>query len=829
MTETKKVHLIGNAHLDPVWLWQWQEGFAEIKATFRSALDRMNEFPDFVFTCACAAYYRWVEENAPELFEEIRLRVAEGRWVIVGGWWIQPDCNLPSGESFARHSLYGQRYFLDRFGVAAKVGYNVDSFGHHGMLPQILKKSGMDYYVFMRPEPHEKRLPSNLFRWESEDGSQVIAFRLTDNYSMWGGLTLEAKIAKHGAMADHEGNDYMSFYGVGNHGGGPTVANLRAIGELQSRPGGDRIILSSPNRYFEDIEAAAYEIPVVKDDLQMHAVGCYSTHSESKENNRRAEHRLLAAEKWSAIANRLAGLPYPKAQLTLAWENVMFNHFHDIMGGCSIREAFVDARESYGEALHLAAKSLNAALQRLSWSIDTMKPGVASLSKEKDWQLWEQEDLGTPYVVFNPLSWEIETPIHANRRVRRVEDHLGKPVPMQTVRASRTNGEDKWDTLFLARVPAMGYRVYWLYLTKESEAAESADAPETLKAEDHVLENEYVRIEFDPATGTIARMLDKRANVDALEGRGAVPLVIDETHSDTWGHGLRSYRDVVGCFGGAEIKVLERGPVRAVIRVTSRYGDSTLRQDFALHRHSPDLTVKATVDWREKHKMLKLAFPVQVDEPTSYSEIPYGYIRRETTGVEVPGQQWATVEGTLPRTERRRGLALMNNAKYGYDILGHEIRLTVVRSPIFADHYGVRDDQVEFMDQGVQEFSYRLSPYEGGWQDADIVRKAYELNAPATGIWETYHAGSLPQCWEGIRISSSHVAAVALKEAEEGDGWILRCYETAGLAAEAEIELPMLGRRWSAAFGRCEIKTFHLPSDAAMPVREVDLVERGLT
>ena len=164
MTE-RILHLIGNSHIDPVWLWQWPEGYQEVRATFRSALDRMTEYPEFIFTCDSAAYYEWVEEIDPEMFAEIKARVDEGRWELVGGWWVEPDCNLPSGESFVRHALIGQRYFELRFGKMATVGYNVDPFGHHAMLPQILAKSGMHSYVFMRPGPHEKRLPAPIFWW----------------------------------------------------------------------------------------------------------------------------------------------------------------------------------------------------------------------------------------------------------------------------------------------------------------------------------------------------------------------------------------------------------------------------------------------------------------------------------------------------------------------------------------------------------------------------------------------------------------------------------------------------------------------------------------
>lgn len=224
MDKVYEIHLVGNAHIDPVWLWRWQEGFAEIKATFQSALDRLEEFPDFVFTSACAAYYKWVEENDPVMFEEIRKRVNEGRWFIAGGWWVQPDCNIPSGESFVRHGLYSQRYFYEKFGIMSKVGYNVDSFGHNGMLPQVLKKSGMDYYVFSRPGPHEKEIPKNLFWWEGEDGSRVLAFRIPYNYGNWWSdkdNPLRGKTLAVLELAREQGTDMMNFYGVGNHGGGP--------------------------------------------------------------------------------------------------------------------------------------------------------------------------------------------------------------------------------------------------------------------------------------------------------------------------------------------------------------------------------------------------------------------------------------------------------------------------------------------------------------------------------------------------------------------------------------------------------------------------------
>lgn len=830
MNNKQKLFLIGNAHLDPVWLWRWQEGFAEIKATFRSALDRMKEFPEFKFTCGCAAYYKWVEENAPEMFEEIKERVKEGRWVLVGGQWIQPDCNAPSGESFARHSLFSQRYFYEKFGVMAKVGYNVDSFGHNGTLPQILKKSGMDYYIFMRPDSSENTtIPSNLFWWESQDGSRVMAFKIPFSYGQYyfednGIDPVEwQKLVATLKLADEQKVDFMGFYGIGNHGGGPTIAALNMIRKMKKEIGEDVFIHSSPNEYFEAMSKMDQEIPVVKSDLQHHASGCYSTHSETKASNRKVEHRLATAERFSSIANILFGLNYPKDPLNKAWQNVMFNHFHDIMGGCSIKEAYDDAREFYGEALNIGAETLNAAVQKISWSIDTMGDNILSLSKDKDWKVWETGDMGVPLVVFNPLSWEVKAPIQVNKACKSITDEKGNVMEIQTVRASQTNGTDKWDTLFLAAIPAMGYRVYWLFRDKEMKSSISEG---TLTAEAGILENDFIRLEIDKNSGYISKMFDKKNNIDVLKGKGAVPVVVNEVDSDTWAHRIFEFRDEVGKFGDASVKLIEAGPLRTKLRVTSRYNDSTLRQDFILYKNKPDVEVRVKLDWREKHKLLKLSFPVNVEAAKATYEIPFGFIDRPVNGTEEHGHQWLDVSGkACGREEMNYGLALLNDSKYSFDVKDNDLRMTVVRSPIFADHFGERDDLCEYMDQGVQEFTYSLVPHACCWQKAGIVKKANELNVVPIQIIETYHKGKLPQTFLGLGISEENIIATAFKRAEDGEDYILRCYETSGNATKVAIEIPMLGRKFDADFSKCEIKTFRIPVNAGKPVVENNLLE----
>ncbi len=341
MSSKPKLHLIGNAHLDPVWLWPWTEGFHEAKATFRSALDRMQEYDDerpFIFVASSAAYYEWIEQSDPAMFREIQQRVREGRWGLVGGWWIQPDCNIPCGESFVRQALVGQRYFQEKFGVMATVGYNVDSFGHNGMLPQILLKSGLSNYVFMRPGPSEKGLPGRLFWWEADDGSRVLAFRIPFSYATWGS-DMENAVRLTAGEFQPPLDLGMFFYGVGNHGGGPTKENIESLRRLQEQPDFPELVFSTPAAFFAEARAKQLSLPVVHDDLQHHASGCYAAHSGVKRWNRQAENRLMSAEKWSALAWRISGQPYP-ADFNHAWKNVLFNQFHDIMAGGGKAQVF---------------------------------------------------------------------------------------------------------------------------------------------------------------------------------------------------------------------------------------------------------------------------------------------------------------------------------------------------------------------------------------------------------------------------------------------------------------------------------------------------------
>lgn len=803
MADKKTLHMIGNAHIDPVWLWNWQEGFHEVKATFRSALDRMKEYADFVFVSSSAAFYEWVEQSDPEMFEEIRARIAEGRWQVVGGWWVEPDCNIPGGESFARHALIAQRYFKEKFGVTTPVGYAPDSFGHNGMLPQLLKLGGMKYYAFMRPSPHEKGLPSRLFWWESDDGSRVLTYQIPYEYCT-PPREIEPHIRRVAAELQTPLNDLMCFYGVGNHGGGPTRENLDLIAKLSREESLPDLVLSTPDVFFKKMSEQNLPLPVVHDELQHHASGCYAVHSGIKRWNRQAEHALMAAEKFSSVAAAVTGQPYP-GDFGRAWKNVLFNQFHDIMAGTSLESAYEDACVSNSEALSIAQRNTNLALQAIAWQI-----GI------------EAEEGMIPFVVFNPNAWEtlsaVEMELGGWKPDMALLDPENRVVPYQVIQAEATcNGRTR--ICFVTRLPALGYAVFRLAYR---EGAAVVDLP---KASDHVIENEALRLELDPETGWIMGLWDKRLQLEIFAGSAAKPVVIDDP-SDTWSHNVFAFNREVGAFKARSVKLVEHGVVRSVLRVKSEYGMSRIMQDFILYRELDSVEVRIQVDWHEQFKLLKLRFPIHLNQMKATYEVPYGQIQRAANGIEEPGQSWVDLSGISRDNGAMYGVSILNDAKYSYDVQIRDIGLTVLRSPIYAHHIPkVADPQGDysFIDQGMQKFTYHIYPHAGNWAEAGTVRRAWEANQKPVTLLATYHPGKLPLKQGFIQCHPAQVVVSIVKRGEDGNGWVARAYETAGRACKAKITL--LERTIHAGFRAGEIKTWLIPDDAGREVVETNFLE----
>jgi len=777
----------------------------------------MNEYSDFIFTCDSAAYYEWIEEVDPEMFVEIQARVEEGRWEIVGGWWVEPDCNLPGGESFVRQALISQRYFQERFGRIATVGYNVDPFGHNAMLPQLLRKSGMERYVFMRPGPHELPLPSSLFWWEAPDGSRVLAYRLPHEYCTPGedlGYHLDKSIAH---LPEHW-TEMMAFYGVGNHGGGPTRENIDSIHRLDGIGAMPRLELSTTSRFFDSIQANSSKLPVHRDDLQHHAVGCYSAHSGIKRWMRRAENKLGAAETWAAVAGRVSMQPYPRRELARAWRQVLFNQFHDTLGGSAIEPAYQDASDQLGEASSIADRALNVAIQSIARRLDTAgDQGVV------------------PIVVFNQHAWPVRVLIELEYRGLKPMDGLldttGASVPFQLVQSEATVpdwGRDWANRLaFEADLPALGYRTY----TMTPHAPGPAKSP--LHAAGTVLENQWIRLELDPVTGRIASLVlrDRGRDIaDLADPSRARARVVDDP-SDTWSHRLLAYRDEIGAFESASVELIEAGPVRAMLRVDSTYGDSRLIEEFSLTATGDSVQVGVTLDWREQSKLLKLRFPTRLVGSIAAYEIPYGAIERPANGEEEPGQRWIDVSGRQPDADETYGLAVFNDAKYGFDIRDAELGITAARSPIYAHaepKVPALGSRYKFQDQGLQRFNLALAPHRGGWADAGLTRRAMEFNQRPTVLVESAHTGSLPKEASYAAVEPANVVVGALKEAEDGDDLVIRLAETAGRATAGRVTFAAWGRTLAFEVGPFEISTYRVPRDSSAGPVATDLLERPI-
>ena len=802
-----RLHMIGNSHVDAVWLWTWPEADAVVNSTFRSALDRLNEDPEITMTTSSSQFYEWVANNDPVLLANIKKRVQEGRWDLVGGWWVEPDVNMPSGEALARQGLYGQRTLQRLFGTTAKTGYNPDSFGHPGSLPQILKLQGMDNYVFMRPNGTEKTLDRSLFWWQGVDGTRVLTFRIPLAYDDPGDVRshMEKEIA---LLNGQPVRDAMEFFGIGDHGGGPTKANMASIRQIQHEAGAPHIFYSTPDRYFGEIhQTVANQLTTVEGDFQHHSVGCYTAVSSIKKDNRMAEAALVTAEKVAAVGSIAWGANYPKDDLTEAWKKVLFLQFHDSLAGTALPEHYVMARDAHGRAMDVAHDAMFTALQRLAWQIPTVDPD----SKY--------------YVIFNPHAWPAKENVEYDFGWDRntpgyVQDDTGRVLPSQWIDAT-TVTMNRLGFAIQVEVPAFGYRQIRIQKGAPAQPLPKAD----LHVSDNSLENDQVRVTFS-TNGTIG-ILDKRTGKQVFHGgeTGARGVVLEDT-SDTWSHHVRAYDKEIGSFSSARTKVIESGPLRGRLRQRSTYDNSVLTTDWILYADSPNVEMRVELDWHEHQKMLKLSFPVDISSPQATYEIPYGAMRRNNVGDEDPGQRWIDVTGLS--SGQPYGFALVNDAKYGYSIDGTDMRVSIVRGAVYAQHEPRTLDpnsEYHWMDQGVQTFRMLLMPHKGGWQDAGVVHAAEELVSPAAIVYQGIHPGSRPESASFLSVDSPNIIVSAVKQAEDGDDTIVRCFESTGRESKATVNLGFAKAKWSGSFHPFEIKTLRV-NRKTNAVTEVNILEQ---
>ncbi len=752
-------HLIGHAHIDLAWLWRWEETVHDIAThTFRGTLAQMDRIPGLTFAQSQAALYEAVEKNYPELFQRIKDRVKEGTWIPVGGMWAEPDLNMPDGESFARQLLYGQRYFLDKFGVDVNVGWNPDGFGHNFQLPQILNKAGIKYYVFERCAPEK----TAVFWWEGLDGSRLLAYVPPGWYLV--NLKNGVRDLLFEASRTTPVKDFMLLYGEGDHGGGPRDTDIEAIRKFGEDKNHPRLSFVTPENYFKRLEAVKIEFPVLKQELNFTFPACYTTQAETKKLNRQLENLLLTAERFSAVAvTRGARAYYPERDIDEAWKIVLRNQFHDILDGSSIGPVYDESRRYYQAARERGKRALDFSLEAISNQVDTRGEGV-------------------PLLVFNPLPWERTEPVEAEaafgRPVRsiRIVDGSGAEMPYQILSEEAASDRNKVCFLFIAeKVPSFGYKTY-----RVLEAESDRQYETTLSVDSEVVENEFFRLKLNPRTGWMHSLFDKMRSREVLAADGNVlQAIVDESpNMSAWELGLK---EIVSNIGetGAVIEVVEKGPVRALVRVKNSFRNSRFVQDIMLYPQVPRVDCRVQMDWQERNLMIKAAFPTAAKNSTAVFEIPYGAIPRPVDGTEVPALKWIDLtdeSGTF-------GLSLLNDCKYGFDVRGSVMRISLV--------HGATDPDPE-ADRGKHELLYSLYPHTGGWKEALAFRKGYELNNPLIARTGMVHPGRWPAAQSFLRVEPGNVVLSAVKKVAGyfSRATILRVYEIFGQEAEVVIDFP---------------------------------------
>lgn len=736
----KKVTMVGNSHIDPVWLWRDREGYQAVRSTFASALERMKEFPEFEYTASSTAFDVWLEQHCPEMLRDIRARVAEGRWHLAGGWWVEPDCNIPGGESLVRQGLYGQRELKRIFGTTATVGYNVDSFGHQAGTPSILAGQGMKGYVFMRPNSEQMTLPAPAFRWVGEDGKMVIGERCEGEYCAWTRTAIIENLDKTLAAMDEKGLEHLpAYYGVGNHGGGPTIENIKAIRELQLEREEIELVNGGPEDYFDHADPSM--LPEVTGDLEHVFLGCYTVDAELKRLCRETEEALVKAE----ILTVMAGCEDAAwLKLTESWKLLLFCQFHDTLAGTARKESRDDAVMDLHRALSVAREVAGSCMQLISNRFDTRGDGF-------------------PLLVLNPTDQDYEGIIEADVEWRskfpmRLKDSAGIEQVYDASVIMLTAPDVRKHFVFRGRVPAFGAAVFRLMPEGPTVHAQPMNCPE------NTLENDYLRAVIDPESGALVSLFDKVHDCELLSGPAL--LRVYEDARDTWGSngGIGAYR---GDYKADKVYQEENGALRTTITCRMSHGRSEALLRWTLNKDDHFISLDAQVDSREKLAMTVMHLPLLQEYQQAIVEGAYAEVVRS-----YPEEGERNMQRYLDLTCEKANLLVLNKAKFGYRAHEGALEILLMRGSVHAFGAGekIRDDrEYDYADQGLDHFVLRLEAHDGLTR-AERVRRAQLLHRPMEALLIEQHDGAEPRRELSMfRLENCPDCVVAaVKRAEDG-------------------------------------------------------------
>ena len=785
----ERVHVIATQHLDVAWLWERvAHGEELMRQCFQRAVEMIEAWPEhrFVFSRSTPWSFHILEQRDPELFEKVRKYVASGQIELCGGEWVEPDHMMPDGESLVRQCTYGQWYYQSRFGRMATVCWDPDIFSHSGTFPQIMKKAGMDGFYSHRCRPTDERgAPEHQFLWEGIDGSLVFFLS-----GMWVGRPEADVIGR--AAEEMRARGYPATH---------VVAGLRSDRRItmqvdwvplpasaKTEPDLPPARWSTAGDVLVDMRTYADRLPKVCGELGFQFSGTYTSNGHIKGLNRRLEGLLLGAEKASAMA-LVQGLDYPKGQFTQAWRELCINQFHDICCGCCYEEAHAEAIELFHQVERRGQWLLDRALDYLAARTNTDSVADAQA-----------------LVVFNPLSWPHRGYVKVicnSPEQREVVTADGTPLPSQAILLP--SGE--CGLLFAPPIsPGIGLSVY--YLRKRDENEESL----ALVVTENRMENEHIVVELDSLSGELTRLYDKATGSELLrKGGRANRLVFYEDITEmqggpehTWQPWKIGYTGQSGEAQETAIKVVESGPVRGCVRIERRIQlpedlpPTLIVQDISLYAGSPMLYFETWGEWHARQTLLKAEFDLGFGYEEVVSEAPYGIASRppgeDPSSVSAskdsmaedglsgpsalvepdrPMQKWLDV------SDGQRGLAFLNDSKYGYDASEDCIRISLLRSPV------MRKSRDEIIGLGAFEFIYAVLPHSGDWRDADVPRRAYELNRPLCAMTTDTHAGIPAETL--VSCNGEGVMVTAIKSAEDGSGIILRLFESHGRPIRAEL------------------------------------------
>jgi len=720
------ISAVGHAHIDTAWLWPLAETKRKCYRSFSTAVRLMDDYPEYKFACSQAQQLAWIKEFQPGLYAKIKAK--QGQFVPVGGTWVEPDCNIPSGESLVRQFLIGQRFFKKEFGSICREFWNPDVFGYSGALPQIIRGAGIRYFLTQKLSWNQFNKPtSSTILWEGIDGSRVLThFPPTDTYN---GMATVAEVLMH--YTNFKDKDRASescmLFGFGDGGGGPTEEMLERIRRMKDIPGLPSVTIRKPQAFFARCEKDITDPIVWSGELYMEGHrGTYTTQAANKRDNRRSEEALHDVEFFSAVARKLRGVAYPQEEINKLWELVLLNQFHDIIPGSSITEVYEDSAKDYAEVLGKAEKLRVA--------------GIDSLLPESS------QKKGANLLALNTLSWP-------RREVVALPDGGGHAF---------------------AEVPAYGYSI--------SGVQQETDAPVTLEhsVEGFVFENALVRAEFD-AEGRLISFFDKRNDRETIAtGAKGNQFVLFEDlpeRYDAWDVDLYHLekRKAVGEVRG--VRVVENHPLRATVEVELAISTkASLVQRISLSAESPRLDFETKVDWQEKNQILKVEFPLALRSDYATYEIQFGHVRRPThfntswdfARFEVSAHHWADL------SETNFGVSLLNDSKYGYSCHGNVMRLSLLRAPKSPD---------PLADMGNHAFRYALLPHQSGPQNGGVIPEAAAFNQPL----QLFATAAELQSESFFGVSNPAVVIDTVKKAEDSEDLIVRLYESHGAHQKATL------------------------------------------